>query len=91
MPLTPPQTLALYSWQRDDALNRLRVFRDQMLDRILPTFANIEQEARAHGESIFQAGLSKPSYGEGDESGRRKRRRPPPRSITPTWSRRCTR
>ena len=69
MPLTPPQTLALYSWQRDDALSRLRVFRDEMLDRILPTFANIEQEARAHGESIFQAGLSKPSYGEGDEAG----------------------
>lgn len=68
MPLTPPQTLGLYTWQRDEALTRLRVFRDQMVGRVFPAFANIEQEAREHGDAVFQQALAGPIQPNIDES-----------------------
>ena len=68
MALTPSQTLGLYSWQREAALTRLQFFRAQMIERVFPAFANIEQEAQDHGEAVFQAGLAGPVSAHGDES-----------------------
>lgn len=61
MSLAPPQILGLYSWQREAALTRLQFFRDQMMNRVFPAFANIEQEALEQGEAIFKEGLAGPA------------------------------
>lgn len=68
MSLAPPQTFGLYSWQREEALTRLQFFRDQMMSRVFPAFADIEQEALEHGQAIFKAGLAGPASPYGDES-----------------------
>lgn len=67
MALIPAQHLGLYSWQREAALERLSYFRDQMLNRVFPAFETIEEEAQSHGNAIFNAAVSAPSWVEGDE------------------------
>lgn len=67
MALETPETFGVHAWQREMALTRLRVFRTQMLKRVFPAFADIEAEAKDHGEALFKAQLSRPGYHEGDE------------------------
>lgn len=54
MSFEPPESLGLWSWQRDLALDDLRHYRDAVVDRIIPAFRDMEAEAIAHGEAKFQ-------------------------------------
>lgn len=59
MPPIASRTIGRHSRQRDEALMRARVFRDQRRGRVFPIFAGIENEAPSLGDAFFREPYAK--------------------------------